>query len=154
MKKKTKTGTRLLLGLSSTVIACGLLSIIGMNTHHKQHPLIASLEESKKSREASFAQSYKEKKMPDAIATLTGSIDRIEEDIAALSAAIKENPQKDLSEVQQALQQRDEEVHQLLKDAAPVLDKYAEKAMRTKDFDLLKLIDVLQSRSFLFERRR
>ena len=125
-----------------------------MNTHHKQHPLIASLEESKKSREASFAQSYKEKKMPDAIATLTGSIDRIEEDIAALSAAIKENPQKDLSEVQQALQQRDEEVHQLLKDAAPVLDKYAEKAMRTKDFDLLKLIDVLQSRSFLFERRR
>lgn len=155
MRKKNRPRAKhILIAATALLISASAVTAARWYLRPTPHPLVAQLTSTQKEREASFKKGYRAKNIPDPIATLTSRIDCIEEDIAALSAALKQAPPESQAALQSALTQRDAEVHTILKNAGPLLEKYEEKAIRAKAFDLLKIINVLQSRSFLFERAK
>lgn len=118
--------------------------------------IVKDLDASAAQREEKFAKGYTARQTPLPLAQFTAHVDRLEEDIAHLGEALRKVAPADLEEQERLktfINARDEESRTFIANNGSLLDKYAEKARRQKDPSTLKLINVLKSRTFLFERR-
>jgi len=148
MKRTKKIGLILsLLLLAAWFVPAGLWRL-----SRQRQTLASALATTAGERENTLTKDYFAKKVPAEIATLAAAIDRREEDIAALSKALACASANERESLSSALITLEDEELALLSRAAPVLEKQAEKAYRNHNVALFKMVQALQSRSFLFER--
>ena len=115
-------------------------------------PCIKKIEESAVARENAFKKEYLNQRIPVVIAELAAYVERHEDDIKTLTIELSQASPEEQILIQQAINDRDLNVMSALKIAAPILAKYHEKAVRNKNTNLFKIVTILQSCSFLFER--
>ncbi len=120
---------------------------------HSIPPITSSLQASAPTRETALKKAYLDQKIPEPLATLAASVERMEEDITTLTNALEAANPAEQALLTTIIATYDDALRMKLADARPLLEKYAEKAARTHNANLFKLVTILQSCSFLFERR-
>ncbi len=125
------------------------------NKWRRQPAIVQELNTTAADREKDLTALYISHRIPQPLAALTAKIDRIENDIARLSATLNSSPAASVEEekvIRAAIKEKELESRTVMKANDALLDKYAEKARRAKDPEITRLVHVLKSRSFLFER--
>ena len=150
MKKKIKK--------KITVIAASVLFLIaGSGTlwywlQSTKLAIIQILEHSAQSRELSYQKAYLDQKIPLPIATLAATVERLENDISSLNNELLRATPEECAQIKGAIELADQAILTLIKQSKDLLNKYGEKARRTHNGNLFKIVTILQSCSFLFER--
>lgn len=103
-------------------------------------------------REKGYAQTYITQGIPDDIATIAGTLDRMEEDFRTCRTALssERDPSSERSLLQE-LDRIDDEVDDYMDRVQPLIEKYEEKAFSKRNSQLFKFLQVLQSRAFVVE---
>jgi hypothetical protein len=153
MNKKNKT-------LNPVIVAITSCLMIGLTVFWYRHinipaqnPIINELRLSARSREQLYTQRYLDQKIPTPVAQLAATVERYEHDRVIIQEELGQTTEElEKSELTQALITADQELIELLNKNRPMLDKYAEKAVRNHNANLFKIVTILRSCSFLFER--
>jgi hypothetical protein len=153
MNKKNKPFSPVIAGITCCLtIALAVFWYRHINTV-PQNPIIAELRLSAASREQTYAKKYLDQKIPTPLATLAATVERHEHDRVIIQEELGQvTEEAEQKELNQALISADEELIALLNNNRPMLDKYAEKAVRNHNANLFKIVTILRSCSFLFER--
>jgi len=143
--------------LSLAMIACAGLGFLAWkhNFITRTAPLVKQLALSADAREQKYARLYETQNIPSPVARIAGKIDRYEEDVATLQKRLHTADTLQETERWQllkALEEAEGEALRTLTQEQETLDLYTQKAFRERDATLLKLIQILKSRAFLFER--
>jgi len=154
MRKTTLAASTIIIAALGSLI---LLYLIRTHSIGQTEPsIIRELNATAADRERELTAIYVSHRIPEPLAALTAHIDRIENDIVELSNALTKEPSLSQTEekaVRSAILEKENASRTALDTNRLFLDKYAEKARRNKDPEISRLVQVLKSRSFLFERR-
>lgn len=125
----------------------GVFSKLGMR---KMPSILKEMYATRVEREKKHTQQYIKIGIPQKVATIAGTLDRMEEDFTSCRTALKSADDDEIeASLYKEIKRIDDGVDTYMEKVGPIIDEYETLAFKKRDTQLIKFMQILQSRSFL-----